>query len=427
MIESIPGYEDLDLKDDDIVLIKMSRAKEEADAAEADRKRREKEDADLLEAKLFLDNCNQIPDEDNFKDGIKFGIAKDIGIKKPEIDGSKVFDAKWLTDQELKPVEFIVEDFLPVGLNIIVAPPKFGKSYFVLDLCLAVAQGKRFLGHKTKKSDCLYLALEDSQNRLQSRILQLEEKCNVPEGLKMATKINNLANGFRSDIEAILKQHPDIKLIVVDTLQLIRGGSSGREGAYSGDYREMAQIKAISMEKNVSILLVHHDKKESNPDDPFANISGTNGIAGSMDTMFVLSKEKRMDDQAFLHITGRDVEQSALVMEQKDFHWRIVGSVDDVAEIQLRESYNSDPIVKTIKALVKASPESEWKGTASEFIKEAEKLGNYIRESVRNIGKQFKHFDPSLFENDRIFYNYIKNGSGAGYHQFTNVSTVDDR
>lgn len=47
-------------------------------------------------------------------------------------------------------------------MNILASPPKYGKSWMVLALCLAVAIGGRFLEYSTNKCGCLYLALEDS-------------------------------------------------------------------------------------------------------------------------------------------------------------------------------------------------------------------------------------------------------------------------
>ncbi|MBQ2139133.1 MAG: AAA family ATPase, partial [Erysipelotrichaceae bacterium] len=40
----------------------------------------------------------------------------------------------------------------------------------MLDMCLKVAEGKKFLGFETKKSDTLYLALEDGDSFEQERL-----------------------------------------------------------------------------------------------------------------------------------------------------------------------------------------------------------------------------------------------------------------
>ena len=51
-------------------------------------------------------------------------------------------------------------------------------------------------------------------------------------------------------------------------------------------------------------------------DDVFNMISGTNALMAAADTIMILSKEKRKDNQAYLHITGRDVMNDILVIEK---------------------------------------------------------------------------------------------------------------
>ena len=70
---------------------------------------------------------------------------------------------------ELPPIRHVVEGLLPMGMGVLVAKPKLGKSWMVLDLCLAVAQGEPFLGFPTRQHGTLYLALEDGKSRMQTR------------------------------------------------------------------------------------------------------------------------------------------------------------------------------------------------------------------------------------------------------------------
>jgi len=85
--------------------------------------------------------------------------------------------AEELDRTDLAPIKFIVSGLLPQGLAVLASPPKYGKSWFVLDLCLSVATGNDFIGRKTTPTDTLYLALEDSKNRLQGRIRKLCSAC----------------------------------------------------------------------------------------------------------------------------------------------------------------------------------------------------------------------------------------------------------
>ncbi len=56
------------------------------------------------------------------------------------------------------------------GLNLLAGPPKLGKSWFALDIAVAVAAGGKALGHiDVELGDALYLALEDPPRRMQDR------------------------------------------------------------------------------------------------------------------------------------------------------------------------------------------------------------------------------------------------------------------
>ena len=60
--------------------------------------------------------------------------------------GVQAWSARELSEMVLPPIRHVVEGLLPMGMGVLVAKPKLGKSWMVLDLCLAVAQGEPFLG-----------------------------------------------------------------------------------------------------------------------------------------------------------------------------------------------------------------------------------------------------------------------------------------
>jgi hypothetical protein len=76
---------------------------------------------------------------------------------------STFLSAKWaLSTRPDVPVEYLLENLLVAGtVSCIVAKPKVGKSAFARNLCLSVSRGENFLGLKTKRGECIYLALEE--------------------------------------------------------------------------------------------------------------------------------------------------------------------------------------------------------------------------------------------------------------------------
>ena len=337
--------------------------------------------------------------------------------KKPALETITAAD---LQQKDLPPIKFIVDKLLSVGLNILASPPKYGKSWMVLALCLSVASGGRFLGYMTNQCGCLYLALEDSQRRLKTRMNKLLAGKAAPAGFHFATTASPIDGGLFDELEDFLKKHPDTGLIVVDTLQRVRGASHGKEGAYAADYREVGALKAFADQHNVALLLVHHLRKMKDDGDPFNMISGTNGIMGAADTTMVLTKEKRGDSNATFSVVGRDVESSDTVLRfNKDTcYWENMGDADWFAQEQARQLYQASPIVKTIKKLLEQSPEG-WSGTAQQLLE----AGRFIARTslalnARDLSGKLKQLDNPLFEYDSIIHERKSNGSGGGKHRF---------
>lgn len=360
-------------------------------------------------------------DRSSFEEMLNAG-AFDTPKQRPTLETITAAD---LQQKDIPPIHFIVNNLLSVGLNILASPPKYGKSWMMLALCLAVASGGRFLGYTTNQCGCLYLALEDSQLRLKARMDKLLAGKAAPAGFHFATMADTIDNGLFDELADFLKVHPDTGLIVIDTLQRVRGAAHGKEGAYAADYREVGALKAFADSHNVALLLVHHLRKMKDDGDPFNMISGTNGIMGASDATMVLTKEKRGDSNATLSVVGRDIESSDTVLRfNKDTcYWENLGDADWFAEQQARQEYQESPIVRTIKKLLEQSPEG-WIGTAQQLLE----AGRFITHtslapSPRDLSGKLKGLGKSLLDYDSIVYERKSNGSGGGKHSFSYMGT----
>ena len=210
-----------------------------------------------------------------------------------------------------EPIPFVVEDLLPQGLHLLAGAPKIGKSWLALWLCLRVAQGEPLWNFSTRSCEVLYLCLEDSFQRIQSRLFDLTE--DAPPTLHFAVMAEQLHSGLVEQIEQFLKEHPDTGLVVIDTLQRIRT-PGGDANPYANDYRDIGVLKALADRHRIAVLLVHHLRKLGD-DDPMNMISGTTGLSGATDSNFVLRKSKRRENAATLYCTGRDIAYRELSLE----------------------------------------------------------------------------------------------------------------
>lgn len=354
----------------------------------------------------------------------------EVWKEKNKWDDYKIISAPDLQKADLPPVKFLVNDILPEGTSLIAAPSKIGKSWFVLDMGLSIASGRTFLSHSTNKNGVLYLALEDSEARLQDRMNKILAGNPPPQFFYFMTKAPNLDDGLIDMLEYRISVNLEIKLIIIDTLQKIRGQALRNESGYAQDYREMGVIKDFADKHSISTFFVHHTRKMKDEDDPFNMISGTNGIMGAADTAYALIKEKRDDDNAILHITGRDVQQiNDMVTFNKDiWKWEKIGDANWINQQREKLEFEKNPIVKTIRYAVESSENGWWSGKASELLELGEFVtGGSIADSPQKIGYALKKLESKLMEYGNIRMDTATHGTARktySFHDETPLSNV---
>ena len=229
-------------------------------------------------------------------------------------------DGETLMSQPLTPLNFVVDTLLSQGLHILAGSPKVGKSWLALWLAVTVAKGEAVWGMGVKQGTTLYLCLEDSTLRIQNRLFEITE--DAPASVHFTTNSDTLGKGLEEQLRAFLSEHPDTVLVIIDTLQMIRG--TGYDNTYANDYRDLSVLKHIADTHGIAILLVHHLRKEL-ADDVFSRISGTTAISGAVDSSFTLVEDKRGSGKATLSCIGRDIEYRELMLERNAENvWELV-------------------------------------------------------------------------------------------------------
>ena len=363
------------------------------------------------------------------------GDFKDLGeAKKKEV---KVFGEECMNDlwnEDVKDQEFIVKGLIPTGVGGIIAPPKFGKSWLCLDLCLAVATGTPFLGFETVPSEVLYLALEDGKVRLnrRSKIVAGDDRKELKKPFHYELKAPTLDDSFLKLLEDTIKVYPDIKLVVIDTLQKIRGEMKRGESVYQYDYREISDIHNFAIDHDISVILVHHTKKGIDDSDPLSNASGSNGVPGSLDFSLNLYKRRRSDSTTKMAVIGRDTEEETYVLQfdKETCRWINLGREQEVSGDVTEEAYESDPLVKTVRHFVgkaaDAIPDDDmfteevvWEVSAKDLLEDIEMMyGESEYKSTVSIGRKLARISDILEARDGITYEYNRT-SNKRLHRFT--------
>ena len=309
-----------------------------------------------------------------------------------------VIDGETLMDMKLPPTKFCVETLLPQGICMVGGAPKIGKSWLVLDLCIRIAKGEPIWSLPTKKGTTLYLCLEDPLRRVQERLNMLTD--DVPPNAYFAIAAGTLADGLCEQIRKFVSEHPDTVLVAIDTFQIVRTGCI--DTSYANDYGEVRQMKQLADELNISILLVHHLRKQGDSD-PLNKLSGTTGISGAVDAVFVLDKSKRNAQGATLICTGRDIEyrEMELKLSKETCAWEMVSDSIENPQLILPEEMIS--LINFMKQIV------SYSGSNTEF---AERFNSFTGKSVTSKGlkQMMNRWRYALEDHGVRFENHRSNG-----------------
>ena len=234
-----------------------------------------------------------------------------------------------LLKKEFEDTVWVIDNLIPAGLVVCAGKPKIGKSWLVLALAVAVSSGKNALENfrVSDTAEAIYLALEDSEARLQDRLNTIGVTAEDVKNVHLFCTWPSVEDGGLLALERWLEQHPKCRIVFIDTLAKVRKATKN-DYSYYDDYDAISLLKSIADKFQVGIVLVHHLRKQAS-DDPFDMISGTTGIAGSADTNIVLMRDRNSGD-AVLHITGRDILEQSLAMSFSDGLWKVIGEATHV-------------------------------------------------------------------------------------------------
>ena len=253
----------------------------------------------------------------------------------------------------------IIDGLLYGGAYILAGAPKIGKSFLVAQIAYHISTGKKLWDYEVHQGSVLYLALEDDYQRIQSRMFMMygvEDSSN----LYFATAANKIGNGLDEQLEFFINEHPDTKLIIIDTMQKIRE-VGGEAYSYASDYEIIGRLKQFADKHCICVLIVHHTRKQP-AGDTFEMISGTTGLLGCADGSLLMQKKKRTALEATIDVVGRD-QQDQILYLSKDPNTQIWNL--DKTETELHRE-PPDPVLETVARLV-TSEQPEWTGSPSEL------------------------------------------------------------
>lgn len=272
------------------------------------------------------------------------------------------------------PRRWFFEDLLPAGAFLIVGRPKIGKSFLLLQLALATAQGESFLGYPALgPTGVLYIAAEDDYTRVVSRALQLQS--DLPSNLSVLVR-EDFATwaAARRDkdlpafVDEWLGQHPEVTLILIDTEETCRtmwdGDSRRRHAdAKARDYAATRAFDAVALRHRCFIGLVNHSSKRRNGQyfDIHELINRTNvALAGASGSIVLADPPDHdpMDETSKLRVLGfrgRDLANDVqlAVIQETNGSFRNLGRY-----IGYHNTQTERTILDALETITKSEPDA---------------------------------------------------------------------
>ena len=290
----------------------------------------------------------------------------------------------------------IIEGLLHAGAYILAGAPKIGKSFLVAQIAYHVSTGGKLWEYEVHQGTVLYLALEDDFQRIQSRMFRMYGVEDTPD-LHFATAAGKVGNGLDEQLANFMREHPDTKLIIIDTMQKIRE-LGGEAYSYASDYEIIGKLKEFADRYGICVLTVHHTRKQPSGD-AFEMISGTTGLLGCADGSLLMQKKKRTALDATIDVVGRD-QQDQILYLKKDPETQIWEL--ERMENELHKE-PPDPILEAVAKLVT----EPWCGSPTELATalQAGMQPNTLTKHLNvNAGR--------LFEEYGVQYENVRNHTG---------------
>lgn len=241
---------------------------------------------------------------------------------EPDAPAPKPRSVADLLRQEFPILDWIVPDVIPDGCHLLVAAPKIGKSLLSLMLAIACANGTRAFGAiKVACRPVLLLDLESGDRRLASR-LDAFGVTEVPDTFEFHTDPGTAMAVMR----AFLRRHKGRSpLVILDTLSEVMGPKPRDLAPMLHEKRFLQPIQTMCADDpGASVLIVHHNRKDKSGDSVDAS-SGTHGLTGAVDGIFVLDRPDRQKPEATLIRSSRDIEDAVFGMTLKGVVWTFDG------------------------------------------------------------------------------------------------------
>ncbi len=188
-----------------------------------------------------------------------------------------------------KPVDWLIKNVLPASdLIMLYGASGSGKSFVALDMALAIATGRPWMGQKTRQGKVVIIAAEGAGGygtRLQA-LCQHHGVDPATLDIGLITVPPNLLNNEHVvELVASLRTVEGISMIIVDTLAQTTPGANENAGEDMG--LALSNTRAIGDTTDTTVMLVHHNGKDASK-----GARGWSGMRAAVDCEVEVSRDR---------------------------------------------------------------------------------------------------------------------------------------
>lgn len=185
------------------------------------------------------------------------------------------------------PPKYIVENLITENtLTILAAASNAGKTLIATHLMICIAQGNKFLGLNTEKTNIAYVDLEMFRDMFCLRISKQAK--HIPDNIYYADKIVDIKKDGEIDKYIKLLKENNVGFLIIDSYsQLSMGADENSNSANSLLMKELYKFK----QAGITTMLLHH-KRKGNNDEGLDSLRGGSSIGAGADTVLMLSRTK---------------------------------------------------------------------------------------------------------------------------------------
>ena len=232
----------------------------------------------------------------------------------------------------------VIDGLLYNGLTIFAGRPKIGKSYWTLQLALAVCNGSPFLGCREvlRPGGVLYAALEESQARTSRRMKQFQRtESPFLQNIQILYDLLPMMKGGITQLdEAIAKHRPN--LLIIDTFLAFVGVGAAQRDVLRSDYAEMQTLHELAEKHDIAVIVVHHMRKPTIGGNSLDAVAGSTGLTAAADCVWTMQREDQ--GMCSLEMVGRETEEQVFALTfrsgEDQFGWELTGSGMQVKDVK---------------------------------------------------------------------------------------------